>query len=69
MSYSDREKSINAAAVVKTMPCPKCDGEMFFTGVCYTTNPPYYAHECDKCGYKESFLNVIYPGIEYEEIK
>ena len=49
------------------MPCSRCDGEMEFTGESFCTYPPCNIHECNKCGYKEEFLGVEYPRIEYRQ--
>lgn len=49
-----------------TMPCSKCDGEMEFTGESFLTCPPYNVHKRNKCGFKEEFLGVKYPKIDYK---
>lgn len=68
MRYSERERAVEVKLMSVKMPCPKCDGEMNFAGVCYPISPPFYAHKCTKCGYEESFQGVTYPRVEYEEI-
>lgn len=33
----------------------KCEGEMMYTGVVYTSYPASYAHKCELCGYLSSY--------------
>jgi hypothetical protein len=64
-NYKEYEIIKEMKAYSITMPCSKCDGEMKFTGMSFITCPPYNVHKCDKCGYEEEFLDVIYPRVEY----
>ena len=41
-----------------------CGGEFKATGMCYTTFPPSYGHECDKCK-TEAYFDEMYPTIGY----
>lgn len=41
-----------------------CGGELIFTNVTLTMNPPVYPHKCNRCGRTET-LDQIYPCIEY----
>lgn len=53
------------------MPCPKCsDGQMNFTGESLLSYPAQHIHQCDKCGFKESYGGgVKYPDIKYIEVE
>lgn len=64
-NYKDFEVSKEVKLYKVTMPCSRCDGEMEFTGESFCTYPPCNIHECNKCGYKEEFLGVEYPRMEY----
>lgn len=66
-NYAKYETSKEVKVREVTMPCSKCDGEMKFTGTSYITSPPYNVHKCDKCGYEEEFLGVIYPRLEFDD--
>jgi uncharacterized Zn finger protein len=44
--------------------CPKCGGEMFWTGVEHSVNPPTYPHECNECGELRSY-KAVYPKIDH----
>lgn len=63
--YKNYEVAKEVKAYSVTMPCIKCDGEMKLIEMPYILNPPLNMHRCDKCGYEEEFLGVIYPRIEY----
>lgn len=46
--------------------CDKCDnGEMRYTGICLTSNPPQYRHICDKCQDVQNLSNA-YPTTRTE---
>jgi transposase-like protein len=48
------------------MQCPDCGkGHMRPTGFMLCRNPPAYPHECNKCGYVLSYLNISYPYAKY----
>ena len=64
-NYKEHEVAKEIKAYIITMPCSKCDGEMKFTGMSFITDPLFNVHKCDKCGYEEEFLGVIYPRVEY----
>lgn len=47
--------------------CTECyEGKMKSTGVMLTSNPPWYPHVCNNCGYKEN-LRKQYPCLDYYE--
>lgn len=49
------------------MSCPRCgSGRMLPGDTVLTTYPLQYPHECNSCGYTETYRK-IYPYIEYEE--
>jgi len=71
MSEKRVELKVRTFKVIKI--CNRChEGEMYLydNNVCLTTYPAQYQHECNNCGYKESYF-TSYPRIEneYEEIK
>ena len=64
-NYKDFEVAKEVKLYKVAMPCSRCDGEMEFTGESFCTYPQCNIHECNKCGYKEEFLGVEYPRMEY----
>jgi len=63
-----KPKPVQSRMVLKTVLIRKtcdCGGEMRPTGMCYTTNPPTYAHACTKCS-KTAVYYRSYPSVEYE---
>lgn len=45
--------------------CPKCpDGFMEANGMVFTSDPPWYGHDCDKCGHQERYFNEKWPWTE-----
>lgn len=51
--------------------CDKCgQGHMRPTGICLTSNPPHWPHECNnsKCDAKINFSNIKYPATGYRKI-
>ena len=57
------EKKIKVIPVEVHQYC-ECGGEFIPTGFVYTTYPPKYPHECNKCNKRETF-EKSYPTIEY----
>ena len=58
------KKIVNPVQV--DMVCPKCGrGMMRPDNVVLTTSPPQYPHECNECGYTETYY-VMYPYIMWE---
>ena len=48
-----------------TFLCEECnEGDMVYTGMELTSNPPWYTHRCNKCGEYKNFRRR-YPGIVY----
>lgn len=48
--------------------CPECsDGQMIMNGIVYTSYPPLYCHNCDKCNKMDSYRNNYpYKFTQYE---
>lgn len=48
--------------------CDECRKEnLKWTGVCLTSYPAQYPHQCPGCGAQETFTGICYPRIEYKE--
>jgi rubrerythrin len=63
----EERKEVKAFKVA--MICERCnEGEMKYTGITFSTDPPKYQHQCPVCGYKKSYTK-IYPNVEYEVVK
>lgn len=48
--------------------CPKCNIGYLrpsVNSVLLSTFPPQYPHECTNCDYSETFINKVYPYIDY----
>lgn len=60
------EETKKVEVVTIDKKCPECtDGYMRPTEVCQLSNPPSYPHKCNKCEYKETFVDKIYPHLGY----
>lgn len=44
--------------------CDKCGGDVLPTGLCLTSIPAQYPHDCQQCGERYTFT-ALYPRIEY----
>lgn len=44
--------------------CDKCGGDVLPTGLCLTSIPAQYPHDCQQCGERYTFTS-LYPRIEY----
>jgi hypothetical protein len=44
--------------------CDKCGGDVLPTGVCLTSYPAQYPHDCQWCGKRYTFTS-LYPRIEH----
>lgn len=44
-----------------------CGGEMLPTGMCLTSHPVQYPHECQVCKKTENIFRNRYPCLVYEE--
>lgn len=54
---------------VDKLMCEKCGTEMKQKGnVCYTTDPPKFAHVCEKCG-ETIITHERYPAIRFIQDK
>lgn len=49
--------------------CPKCGGEMTFSGNVLTSYPPWYGHQCETCGHTSRYDSTYpYKKIKYDTI-
>jgi len=62
------EKRIEVATYMVKLICDKCEGEMKPTGLCLTSFPPKYPHECQNCKNVINISGKTYPHTEYSEI-
>lgn len=44
--------------------CDQCGGDVLPTGMCLTSYPAQYPHDCQDCGERYTFTS-LYPRIEY----
>lgn len=44
--------------------CDQCGGDVLPTGMCLTSCPAQYPHDCQQCGERYTFTS-LYPRVEY----
>lgn len=42
-------KEVEVKTFVERLYCKQCGSEMKYSGMCLTSNPPWYPHSCSNC--------------------